>query len=367
AAGRECPIFTDGALATVYRVSGGVPRLINLLCERALLAAYADNARQVNRALVRVVAKEVWPPRRPRTRRALRRASWAALAVVITALGFAAGLHLGTTTETGEARASAGRGATPPAVASAPPRVSAPPSPAMPPTTAEPSATTDDTSAAGDRRVLDDLLPLNTSDRANAAALTAALDAWRMPAAQVAPFEVDALPDALAAHDLRMLRVPESDFDALQRLDLPAIVWLSAAASEPRAVLVRRIERDTAFLRGVLPGETVRIHLDELLERWTGDAIVPWRDYAGLPDLVAFGDSGPHVTWLQEVLTRTGYFVGLPRGGFDEGTRMAVRAFQLASEIPADGQVGPLTKIRIYQTLGEHAAPALLADSDPSG
>ncbi|MDH5565570.1 MAG: AAA family ATPase, partial [Myxococcales bacterium] len=46
AAGRECPIFTDGALATVYRVSGGVPRLINLLCERALLAAYADNARQ---------------------------------------------------------------------------------------------------------------------------------------------------------------------------------------------------------------------------------------------------------------------------------------------------------------------------------
>ena len=44
----------------------------------------------------------------------------------------------------------------------------------------------------------------------------------------------------------------------------------------------------------------------------------------------------------------------------------AVRAFQTASGIAADGRVGPMTKIRIYQDLGEQIIPALLAQPHPS-
>ncbi|WP_111640415.1 ExeA family protein [Marinimicrobium alkaliphilum] len=43
------PLFSGGAIALLYNASGGVPRLINILAHKALLAAYGDGARRVQR------------------------------------------------------------------------------------------------------------------------------------------------------------------------------------------------------------------------------------------------------------------------------------------------------------------------------
>jgi general secretion pathway protein A len=369
AAERECRIFTEDALAAVHRVSGGVPRLINLVCERALLAAYGDNVRQVDRRLIRTVAVEIWP-RRPRApRRRLARAAWIGLALGVPALGFAAGFYFGAPAldvpRAGVATAREPR-ATPPEVSMAPPHPSARASAMRPLRAAEPEGRADESGASVSARVLDDLLPLQSDASANAAALAAALEAWRLPSADVAPLERDALPGAIAAHEFERLPVSEADLDALRQLDLPAILWLHTKSGETRAVLLQRVDAEQAFLRGLLPGETVRIAADTLLERWRGDAYVLWRDFAGLPALIAYGDDGPQVAWLQRALARTGHFGGIPHGGFDEATRMAVRSFQLDTDIEADGRVGPRTKIRLYQSLGDYATPALVPDPDPS-
>ena len=52
-AGATADIFTRGALREVYRVSGGIPRVINIICDRALLGAYTQDLHQVPAALVR--------------------------------------------------------------------------------------------------------------------------------------------------------------------------------------------------------------------------------------------------------------------------------------------------------------------------
>jgi general secretion pathway protein A len=52
--------FSDRALALVHRLSGGVPRRINLLCQRALLGAYASGTRRIGPAIVRQAASEVF-------------------------------------------------------------------------------------------------------------------------------------------------------------------------------------------------------------------------------------------------------------------------------------------------------------------
>lgn len=44
--------FTPGALREIYRYSQGIPRLINLACDRALLAGYAEQAREIRRQVV---------------------------------------------------------------------------------------------------------------------------------------------------------------------------------------------------------------------------------------------------------------------------------------------------------------------------
>ena len=46
--GREEPLFTDDSFDSIYRFSGGVPRLINTLCDTALLCAFADEKESVD-------------------------------------------------------------------------------------------------------------------------------------------------------------------------------------------------------------------------------------------------------------------------------------------------------------------------------
>ncbi|HLQ12767.1 MAG TPA: AAA family ATPase [Steroidobacteraceae bacterium] len=59
-AGATREIFTPGALREVHRLSAGVPRLINIICDRALLGAYTQDAHEAGTALVRRAAGEVF-------------------------------------------------------------------------------------------------------------------------------------------------------------------------------------------------------------------------------------------------------------------------------------------------------------------
>ena len=59
-AGATSDIFTPGALSELYRLSGGVPRVINVLADRALLGAYTQDQHRVARGFVRRAAMEVF-------------------------------------------------------------------------------------------------------------------------------------------------------------------------------------------------------------------------------------------------------------------------------------------------------------------
>ncbi len=58
-AGCESPLFTAEAVHDVYSFSEGYPRLINIICDHALLTAFVQGARQVNGDIVRECAEEL--------------------------------------------------------------------------------------------------------------------------------------------------------------------------------------------------------------------------------------------------------------------------------------------------------------------
>src|SRR5215470_10869439 len=62
-AGSTTDIFAPHALAEVYRLSQGVPRVINVVCDRALLGAYSTDRHRVTSSLVRHAAEEVFGKR----------------------------------------------------------------------------------------------------------------------------------------------------------------------------------------------------------------------------------------------------------------------------------------------------------------
>ena len=95
AAGGHCNLFSERALREVHRRSRGIPRLVNLVCDRALLAGYAAGAREVGPSLVGLASREILAARRRlRPRRVLLRRAFGA-AVLFAALGAIAWLQLG--------------------------------------------------------------------------------------------------------------------------------------------------------------------------------------------------------------------------------------------------------------------------------
>ncbi len=58
-AGLDGRIFANRAVKSVFRASRGVPRLINSICDRALLAAYVEGKRQIDGKLAQRAAEEV--------------------------------------------------------------------------------------------------------------------------------------------------------------------------------------------------------------------------------------------------------------------------------------------------------------------
>jgi len=61
-AGAEQPLFSDDALASVYVTTGGVPRLVNLLCERSLVAAFAHGRHSVDGGTVAEAKEDLTRP-----------------------------------------------------------------------------------------------------------------------------------------------------------------------------------------------------------------------------------------------------------------------------------------------------------------
>ncbi|MRR38322.1 AAA family ATPase, partial [bacterium] len=85
AGGREPVIFSAGAVKKIFSFSGGLPRLINAACDRALLLAYTTEAREVTPAMAATAIADV----RPAYRRTAPRLRWTAVALLIVAAALA--------------------------------------------------------------------------------------------------------------------------------------------------------------------------------------------------------------------------------------------------------------------------------------
>ncbi|MCG6936635.1 MAG: AAA family ATPase, partial [Gammaproteobacteria bacterium] len=59
-AGQNIQLFPENSIKLLYRLSNGIPRLINIICDRALLGAYVENQYRVNPSIIKKAAKEVF-------------------------------------------------------------------------------------------------------------------------------------------------------------------------------------------------------------------------------------------------------------------------------------------------------------------
>jgi len=351
--------FPRRLMGLVHRLAKGVPRRINLLCDRALLGAYVENQPQVTRVILRRAASEVFSgqevvPGALLASSAGRRwplvAAGALGGVVISALLWQLAAHdakpgvhsaqAASKAPAGVAGAAAVAGPKGGAAALAASPAAAGAQAPVPAAAAAPVAAIATTVAPGE-------------GAGKAAALRQLAGMWGL-----ALVDGDPCPTA-ARLNLRCLQT-KGGIDELRQLDRPAVLTLRDDPVAPKHVLLTALDKRNATI--MTPGGTpLKIGLDALDARFNGEFTTFWRAPRSWRDQVSVGDQGPDVDWLAKRLAQL-YELKKPQENqpLDAALRNRLTEFQTEQHLKADGVAGPKTFIRLYQ-LGGVQEPRLLA------
>jgi general secretion pathway protein A len=366
-AGLSRELFTDLALREVHRRSRGIPRVINLLCDRALLAGYAAGAPSIGLGLISEVEREIAPPpgksaakRTWRERFAIRPELMLAALFGATAFALLLGLALSTGFAVRFFRAAPR--ASEPAAATAPRASDAATTAAaegpLPDVSAAPP------SAAPPFDLATELARLSPA-AAGAGSFDALLELWGEAPNGAELLSIGQVQDALRGRGFSVLTLAGADVRALRNIDRPALLLLGAIDGAERPVLLERVAGDVAWLRGVGGAAGARVPLAELARHWQGVAYVAWPNKGGLPETLTENAEGEAVRWLQESLIALGYLPGPASGRFDTVTADAVRLFQRERKLTPDGTVGPFTQLLLFGALPTSASTPHLAHDEP--
>jgi general secretion pathway protein A len=329
-------LFTPGGLRALTRVSKGIPRLINALADRALLAGYTEGRREIDARLVRKAARELpatelggW-----RAATGLRRG----LAVGLVAAGLAGGFL---------------------ATAFLPRSHSAPePAAAVTPAAVTPGSVAPVSAAPLPKRI-DSITP----NASAADALEALLGAWGYRQPVGGELDPNLFPDAVRSVSPLLVLATRGTPEMLTALDLPGILELETHGERRYVALIGMDDAGRAHV-GMATDE-LELDREQLQRVWTGRVFYLWTNFESLPALTP-GMKGPAVRWLQARLTELGYLkAGDASGEYDELTQHAVKEFQRASSLEASGLLGPETLIALYQAL-DYTTPRLYAAGDDS-
>jgi general secretion pathway protein A len=342
-AGAAEEIFTPGALSELHRLSLGIPRVINVACDRALLGAYTQETKKITASLVRQAAGEVYGRRFFPTWLGWLVGSLAAVALAGTLfLGWQFWRHQSPVLSASRAiKSAAATHATAPIPAAGLPR--APPAvlPAPAPKLASVNA----------------LLQANEANTTDAAAFRRLLALWgtalsddRDPCGQAAKA-------GLACLDQR------GSWTQVKTLNRPAILTLTDDRGQRHRVVLSSLDDKSATLN--LGEHNEKVSIDDLSRDWFGEFTVVWKPKTSRTRLLSLGMQGDEVRWLRRSLNALGGVSSDPEHAdvYDQELAIAVQNFQREHRLNVDGIAGVQTQVVLDTALADPNSPLLLSNA----
>ncbi|MGB2259629.1 MAG: AAA family ATPase [Porticoccaceae bacterium] len=307
-AGAKRPIFDRACMATLFKLTNGVPRLINLVCQHSLLAAYSTEARQVTPKLVKQAAAEILG-RSTSLHPILQQWRYWVLPLVLIA---ASGLFY----------------------------VMQPPIPVV-----EGSATKSPVPSASVKAA--DTAPINP--------YSALFDLWSVEVGEVYSEEEA---EALASRNgLRVEQIKNASLADLQVINRPGIIRLKDQNGYLKSALLSQINPFGVILRSP---NSEQLDIQSFVDNWSGTFVYLWRPPQQI-DSLKLGDIDPQaVAWLQSKLAAVDIDaeVIISAGRYSQAIADQVLSFQRQQNLKADGVVGRETLLRLNQ-LTEQGIPLL--------
>ncbi len=333
-AGALGEVIDSGAKKAIFALSQGVPRLINVICDRALLGAYAQESRVINRRLIKRAAAEVSGELEgPSTGRRLTiAAGYIAAAIIVASIWSFVGQ-----TDLPDNDSIIAEDVPIETEASA----IETPATNQTSTLQPPSATLAEELALASE--------LTTADFA----LASLFDLWDLDYTRGAQ---DGCSQAAAA-GLACLS-QRSSWNALRQLNRPAVLAVVDEQGESHQVVLTAIDGDQARLS--IGGVDVIHPIHEVTDMWFGQFMLLWRPPGGVPVALLPGTRGPDVDWLRQSLTNIDErYASISSDLYDADLQDLVKQFQKDYRLDVDGLAGQQTLIVINSLLGPDGSPRL--------
>ncbi len=351
-AGARRLLFKYSALHHVHILTGGIPRLINILCDRALLGAYTHGESMVDVRIIKRAAQELGPGAIPQ-RRVIPRTlvAGSALAVVL-AVSIWYGWprwtqHSSTAGSVAPAAPSAASSAAPKATETA-----------VAPVTAASEGANAATASPETPAGLEIALANPEARTDTGTAMKNLFDRWGV--------DYTSLSGATGCE--RALKAglhcvyQTGTWNNLRKHNRPAVIELQDSSGTKHHVLVSALAAEKVSL--VMGGSSQEFAVQDVGRLWFGKYLLLWKPSVPKQEILRLGDRGEAIVWLRDALAR---YRGEPLTAnandvFDRELQAQLMQFQGRHRLATDGVAGRITlaKLQGYLT---GKSPTLVADN----
>ena len=355
-AGAAGPIFDQGCIKVLFRLTKGVPRLINLICHQSLLAAYSLGVKSVSSGLVKDASVEILSGLdngKPKTSN--KPLTVGLLLILIMVSGFVFlprsaldSLRLAASIEEPKAQSVSPKNE----------EIVSLEKTALDPFVEDVVKNHDELLVSDDPVIgsleqdatpsvipEQNMIALEFMDTSNS--LVNLLASWSIESSAVYSLEV--FTGIAAKFGLQPEKVAQAAPWMLSAIDRPGIVVLNEGNGVLKSYLLSHLEEDSVTLT-TKDGE-IDVDLDQFADRWTGSFLYLWRPHKEF-DLLMQGDTDKlAMAWLQEKLSMEdqGMEEVITGGHYTEAVKGQVMEFQRRHGLNADGVVGRQTLMQLNE------------------
>ena len=330
-AGAKQPIFDSACMSMLYRLTKGVPRLINLVCQHSLLAAYSTEARIITPKLIKQASVEILGEQKssqPLVKYWPHGLAAALLAIVVWLI--AAGSGIENQEPSAYQEPSAGK---------------EPSAEKEPSANKEPSAYQEP--SAGKEPISLPTAPVPTAQTPNLNPFAELLGLWSVTGTEVYSQE-----DFIALAEFQGLQshqISDAEVIDLEIINRPGIVRLQTQAGYLKSYLLTQI--DSSGFTVTSGSDSQLLDAQAFRDIWSRSFIYLWRPPIEVERL-ALGDTDAQaVSWLQSQLQQVDQSAEaiISGGRYTQAIANQVLKFQREQNITADGVVGRETLLRLNQ------------------
>lgn len=330
--------FSDAMIKKIHQFSGGIPRLINVISERLLLGAYAQNHHHIDKQIFAAAVKEVaGTATQEEEKLATTRTSWHALFVVVL-IGVMAAVWL-----------------------LVPDEASLPVAPAQAATsTASVHSSVADIKTVSEQQALSgSLKELRSQPPKLVVPRVVAMATRDFIAAQLSLFAYVGITAADATNPCLLVKASNyvcekihiNSWDELNEINRPGLITLATPDKKWVYALLIGLSENHALLLD--NGEEKVVLWRELASVWNGDLLYVWSRPQAFENDLSMGDKSDLVTWVAEQFADLDQqSAPLTRQFFTERLQKRIELFQSTQNILPNGVINAQTLRRLNEVLG---------------